>query len=436
MPNDFEWEAEDGTAFDEMVVQDGYHTDSRQRFRRPALILIAVALLVFSGVLAFRQLGQRVSNTTETLEEDVRFAHTLILSAARSADPEILANLLSGRQLEWTDAQLELLRQNLFYDRRPLGLEWQPEDTFEPVEISISPDLQEAEVVSLQSYLVEDGRDRGERVNLEHTSAYHRSGDRWLLSPPLFDFWGGKVSTRGRFLELSVLKRDETLGLRIAADLEATIGAACASLRDLECQPDTHVEVDLVADPTLLLEIAHPESRLQGSRYLKLPTPTLVGLPVDEPGYRVLYRGYAERVLSALIADLLDWSCCRQAHFYQALLDAQLFQLGLKHWPVTEEDYRQISNQSIGLEDFRRLWSQDDSAAEAPSGSETLLVYAFVEFLASDVTSVSVSQMQRSLASADSLDAWLANISSEGSSVDQDWDRFVQDRIAGSQVTD
>ena len=334
MTDNFEWEAEDGTTFDEEDLQQGYHAESRPRFRRPILILIALALLVLSGLLAFRQLGQRVTDTTGTVEEAVNSSHTLILSAARSGDVELLANVLSGRQIEWTDAQLDLLREDLFYDRRPLGLEWQSMESFEPIEISISPDLQEAEVVSLQSYLVQG--DPSERVSLEQTSLYRRSGDRWLLTPPTFDFWGEKVSTRGRFLVLSVLEKDESLGLRIAADLEATIGAACSSLRDLECQPDTRLEVNLLADPTLLTEMEPPESRLRGSQYLNLPTPTLVGLPVDELGFRALYRGYAERVVSALIGDLVDWSCCRQAHFYGALLDVQLFQLGLKRWPVSE----------------------------------------------------------------------------------------------------
>jgi hypothetical protein len=434
MTDNFEWEAEDGTTFDEEDVREGFHARSRPGFRRPVLLLIAIALLVLSGVLAFRQLGQRVANTTGAVEEAINSSHTLIVSAARSGDVELLANVLSGRQSEWTDSQLDLLREDLFYDRRPLGLEWQSAESVEPIEISVSPDLQEAEVISLQSYLLQG--DPTAHVNFEQTSIYRRSGDRWLLSPPTFDFWGNKVSTRGRFLELNVLKRDESLGLRIAADLEATIGSTCASLRNLECQPDTYVQVNLLADPTLLVEMEPLESRLRGGQYLNLPTPTLVGIPVDEPGFRALYRGYAERVVSSLIGDLVDWSCCRRAHFYSALLDAQLFQLGIKRWPVTDEDYRQLSDRSIGLDQVRELWSQDEDIAEVFSEFDTRIIYAFVEYLTSDVDGVSAAAMQRSLTSSATLDDWLAQIVADGTAIDQEWNRFVRARIGDSAFGD
>lgn len=427
MANNFEWEAEDGTAFDEEELQQEFHAERPPRLRRPLFFLVALALLLLLGVVAFRRLGQRVTNAAEDVEEAIQSSHALVTSAARSGDLEVLANVLSGRQLDWTDAQLDLVRENLLYDRRPLGLEWQPMESFEGIETSISPDLQVAEVVSLQSYLVQG--DPNNAVSLQQTSVYRRSGNRWLLSPPPFGFWGEKVSTRGHFLQLNVLKRDESLGLRIAADLEATIGAACASLSDLECQDETRLEVNLIADPTLLLDLEPAESRLQGSRYLSLPTPTLVGLPVDESGYRALYRGYAERVVSALIGDLVDWPCCQRAHFYQALLDAQLFQLGLNRWRLGREDYRLMAEHPFGMDELRRLWTQDGDPTEALDERETALVYAFVEFITAHPNSSSPAQMQRSLSSSPTFDDWLVQLSEDGATVEESWNRHIYTQI-------
>ena len=434
MANNFDWEAEDGEAFDEKEYQEGHHQGGRPRLRRPILILIAVALLLLSGALAFRQLGQRVDDTAGAVEGAIGSSHALILSAARSGDLELLANVLSGRQLEWTDAQLDLMRGGLFYDRRPLGLEWDPDASGEIVDITVSPDLQSAEVVALQDYLVQGNP--SERVTLEHTSVYRRSGDRWLLSPPTFDFWGEKVSTRGLLVELSVLERDEALGLHIAADLEATITAACSSLRGLDCPPDTHVEVNLLADPTLFLEMEPAESRLQGSRYLNLPTPTLIGLPVDESGFRAIYRGYAERTLSALLGDLVDWTCCDRAHFYEALLDAQLSQLGLKRWPTTIEEYHSISQQSIGLNQLRDLWLQDVDGADALTEFDAGVAYAFVEFLTFGQKRVPAAQLQRTLSSSVTLDDWLADLFPDTISLEPEWDRFLRSKIGNTIAVD
>jgi hypothetical protein len=429
MTNHFEWEAEDGIPLDEEDVHEGYHGERPPRFRRLLLFLVSIVLLTLLVLLMVRQLGQRVASSAEAVEEAVISSHTLVHSAARRGDIELLANVLSDRQLEWTDAQLDLMREGLFYDRRSFGLVWQPSESAVPVETSITPDLQTAEVDSLQSYLVQG--DPSERVELQHTSIYRRSRDRWLLSPPSYSFWGEKVSTRGRFLELSVLQRDEIPGLRIAADLEASIGAACALLVDLECQDDTHLEVNLLADPTLLLELESPESRFQGKRYLNLPTPTVVGLPMDELGYRALYRGYAERVLSSLIGDMVDYSCCRRVRFYEALLDAQLFQLGLKRWPLAGDEYRLIAGQVVDMNEIRRLWAQEDDLNENTDMRETALVYAFVEFIIAEAKSSSPANMQRSLSTSATLDDWLVQVNTDRDALDDGWNRFVRAKIDG-----
>ena len=57
-------------------------------------------------------------------------------------------------------------------------------------------------------------------------------------------------------------------------------------------------------DPESLLALGDPDTPVLQGRTFLLPTPTLVGLPIDDEGYKALYDGYTGRIVRTLRNDL------------------------------------------------------------------------------------------------------------------------------------
>jgi hypothetical protein len=84
------------------------------------------------------------------------------------------------------------------------------------------------------------------------------------------------------------------------------LATLCAEV-GADCPPGFTLQLRLYRAPDSLLSLYSP-FRLstvyldgQQTTLLSLPAPTLVGLPVDEAGYQVLYRGYAAQMALALL---------------------------------------------------------------------------------------------------------------------------------------
>ena len=52
-----------------------------------------------------------------------------------------------------------------------------------------------------------------------------------------------------------------------------------------------------------------PEQSTGGSG-LTLPTPSLIGRPLDDAGYAALRAGYAPLIAGGGIAEIVGWRCC------------------------------------------------------------------------------------------------------------------------------
>jgi hypothetical protein len=124
----FDWRAEDDTSWDEFAGDGHDQNQAAPRRKRPPWLIAGgvILVLIVAGVVGFFQVRRYVDNTAASVEEDVASSHELVELAARRSDLELLAPLLSGRDPDWTQAQLTLLDTDLFYDRRPFGLHWQP----------------------------------------------------------------------------------------------------------------------------------------------------------------------------------------------------------------------------------------------------------------------------------------------------------------------
>ncbi len=409
MPANFDWRAEDDRDWKEYPAPQGGQEGGRRTSRRRILMVAVTLLAVLTvGLFGYRGLRRYVTNATGSVEGDVQATHELVRLAAQHADAEILASHLSSRDLAWTETQLSLAEEGLLYDRLPLGLQWQSEIAASGPQVDVAADLTQAELVASYTYLSDFGEEEPVAITLQGSEVYRLSQDRWLLSPPFDDYWGPRRTFSGRYIRLMYSQRDKEFSQRLAADLESLLATACNTLLGLACPADVQLQVSLSENPADLLKLSAPDSLLQSAASLSLPSPTLVGMPIDEAGYRALYRGYGRWIIANLVGRLVSWQCCEHALFYQALLDAQLRQLGLKPWPIEDDQYRLLDEQSLFVGSLGALWQRSVPAAEIASDSDSLLVYSFVEYLLTQDEVPPIADMQRALGRATTFQEWLS----------------------------
>lgn len=114
-----------------------------------------------------------------------------------------------------------------------------------------------------------------------------------------------------------------------------------------------------------------------------LPTPTLVGLPVNEAGYEALVRGYqAEIAAIALTSLIYGPNNCPAGPVANVVLDYRLSEMGFRLWPLTREDYARLFEDRVHLEQAAYYVGSDVSGrlGTALLESERPL-YALIELL-------------------------------------------------------
>jgi hypothetical protein len=378
MSPEFHWQTEDEQSEGLTAAPAGQVTANRA-LRLWLTWLMIVLLVGLSAWVIWTQLRQQVAGVSETVEKELLASHRLVETAAHQMDIELFTTLLSGRDPAWTEGQWALLQTGLFVDRTPFGLTAVPEAVLH-TDIALSPELNAAEIVTHRSYQVHNENGLLETVTLAQTAAYRRSSNRqWLLSPPNAEFWGEPAEIRLPYLVVTYPARDEAVVTRLAVDLERQLEELCRVIERINCPPGFQVTLDLNTDSATLATLADLTSRITPASAISLPTPTLLGWPVDDVAYKALLRGYARQLLSPAIGYLLNWECCLHHLYYAASLDWQLSQLGLQSWPLTGADYVYLLPQSPRLETLRALWYLP--ADEAVLEEDLLAIYALVEFI-------------------------------------------------------
>jgi len=328
------WAAEPSPLDDTPGRREGITPGTRSR--RVVLIVLPVIGVIVVGALLI--IARRIDEVATPLVKDILATHQLVQHAAAESDMELLQTLIdqSGGEINRTALQHYLLRQPSPFDRGPLGLHVQagePQD----VHVDLSPDLKRAEVVSEYAYTIDAGGGLAETVRLRQTIPYRLSNGRWRLSPSGDDFWGSALTSEGQWLTVVYPERDESIDKRLAGDLDAMLGKLCADQTNLECPNDFHVELTLDKGLKSLIDLLGlpTSSNYRFSQPniadISLPTPTLVGLPIDEAGYQALYRGYAVQIVRQVVVELAN----RQAldpFIAQAALNNLFVRLKLRPW--------------------------------------------------------------------------------------------------------
>lgn len=366
-----------------------------QRPRRWPFLLAVGALVAALLAVLYWQLDRRVAATETRLTTEVLSSHEMILEAAQAADGELFVTFLSGRDRNWAVAQERLARAGGFADRSAFALTWLPGTPLSPT-VTLAADLNAAELTAPLRYSLDIGNGLTETVTLEQTVVFRQGPDRWLFSPPDDGFWGETAAVEYRYLFMTYPTRDADVAEPLARDIDTAMAQFCREVDEL-C---ARLHLVLTTNPASLNAYDRPESTWTGGSEIVMPTPTLFGRPLDDAGYRALYRAYAARVVAAAAANASGWQCCDDALFYGALLDARLHQLGLRPWPVGANEYSRLARQPELLRDVEGLWRRDTATAD-----ERLLAYTLVDFLVTR-SNLPVPYIQRILLNDIDMSYW------------------------------
>ena len=408
------------------------------RWRLSWAWMLAFGLLLVAGVAIFflwRRGQQQIAEVTAAVKADVLSSYDLVQRAALEGDDELLVTVLSGREPQWTAAQRQLLGEGLLFGQaaRPLGLQpfSQPANV---ADVTMSPDLREARLLTTQRYTATLGREMTETVMLSQTLVFRRGQTRWYLAPPEESFWGTDVTLREERVSLTFPSRDRRVAVSLAGDLNEALEEMCATAW-VNCPAGQVAAVHLNSDPHSLLQFSEPNVMLEVGEEIILPAPSLVGLPAGEVAYRALFRGYASHVVRAVASKLMGYRCCGKVLFHQALLDRLVSDLGLSVWPLAPGAYVSIAEDPAPMGRMDDFWRQREMG-RPPTEHERLQTRAFVTFVES-IYGTRPDKQHRLLLEAGGFWGWVRAMSSvavgQEEAIGHDWRRFLYEQANAAQ---
>ncbi|MBX7253060.1 MAG: hypothetical protein K1X50_13850 [Candidatus Promineofilum sp.] len=433
MRSNFDWQTEDDDRREHSGWDEPAETRPAAPRRRPPWRLLGLigGLLLAVGALIWWRVDKRIEATTQAMRTDVVASHNLVQRAVADGDAEVFRASLSGRDPAWTEGTLAVFESGLFADRAPFGLspvagslpvvlpapDEEAAADQRPAAIELSADLNQAIVTVDQPYRGDDGS----TVLLQQTTIFRRGDRRWLLAPPLGDFWGEWQTHEGDYLNLIYPGRDAVIAEQLAVDFDAAIAGMCATLADIDCSADLFLTVRLDTEPQTLADLSQPIGALRRARQngniLELPAPSLVGLPAGDEGerkaaYAALRDGYTRHVLGAAIAQAVSWRCCDASLLFSMLLQYQLSDLGLVAAPpVGPDDYRRVLDNSIPMRRLNLL--TNERLPEEIEESRLWLARLAVDFLLQS-GDLSAADLQRRLTNLRSFDQFAQRALEDG----------------------
>lgn len=433
----FEWQTEDERSWEQ--PDPAAEENGGRPGRRWLWVLFLVATIGAGLYFAWQQVQERVDEAQEVVRDEVRTSFSLSHRSASQQDEELFVTLLSGRSATWTDSQKERLASALLFENTARVLVFEPQgEAIETPAVELNPELTEATLTAAQRFVVDAGAGLTETVVLTQTHVFREGSQRWLLSPPTDEFWGGAWRTRtGEALQLVYRPRDEDLARRLGDDLERKLLEMCRTL--MNCPEEFSMSLRLESDPQSVLFAADGEQRLSGDRELILPTPTLVGLPADEAAYAALFRGYARHLLSTAMVRVLEYNCCETVIYQEALLDWQLSRLNLRSTPIKTQDYLYLIDAPTSIDHMLALSRPRTPlgpAEEAPPE-----VHAFIDFMQSNLSMRRdpLLELQRGLTQNGSFWAWVGFLTdyqpNNPSELWSDWSTFMVEKAREAQET-
>ncbi|MCB0033485.1 MAG: hypothetical protein KDE51_05690 [Anaerolineales bacterium] len=373
--SNFVWETDEEDRWED-ITEEAQGPPPPPPNRRKWLYAVPIlAILLLTGLVIYNQAQARVERTKAAMREDILSSHQLIRLAAAEQDDELLTPMLSGRNLRWVDAIQDAAASGTLFDRTQFGLTMLGEPTIAEGAITFNDNLDAAELTTQQRY--QYGR---QEITLEHTLLFRLGGTRWLWAPLEDEFWGETrtIIEEDSLFDLFVPDRDVDLVQQITPRLEERVERLCEdpSLA-LSCPDGLRIRLTFEQDPYVLIGSSEERFWLQddGRLHLYLPTPSLIGRPVDQAGVDVLADNYAAPIITQLIVELMLYDCCDDnSWMVQALIDKQLHKLDLKQWPLTAADYERFFAEPFTFSTYPSRLRFDDMSEERIRWEAYLLV--------------------------------------------------------------
>lgn len=414
MSQNFSWQTDEDLGWDDPAPQPP--PQPRRRLPWSWLLALAAAALLITAVI-YARIQAQVKETTNRAEQDVLAAHQLSQNAAATGDLDLFRSNLSRRDASWAETQRELVTQGLFLDRTAFGLRWWGGTEIAltdaaatptlPITITLAPDLLSAEILYEQEYLLSGSATTSETIRLQHTAVYRRGDGRWLRADPLDEFWGETREINKQFVTIRYNQRDELLVTRLAQDLNEQLLTMCQAFPSVTCNDNLPITVLFTRNPQHFFTLLDLEKILTTEEILRLPSPTLVGLPVDEAGYQAIMRGYATPLISLAVARFLGYECCHHSLFFRAFLDKELSILNLKPWPLTPEQYTQLLP-SAPFDSISLIWLASRFNSNEPE--EEVYLYTLVDYLAHEYPETDLALWQRWMRNGLTYWEWLETV--------------------------
>lgn len=435
MSNNFDWRTDEEIDWEALPdVPDSTPPPLRRRlywFIAVVFVMVAVA-----GVVLARQVNENLAEVTAQVEADVENIHALVHQAAARGDVDVMRTILSARDRVWTDTQIDLIENGEFGQRQVLGLTAVSPGSSIVLTTTLSPNLKAAEVTAVAEFTTTTPDGSAETIQLLQTSIYRMGYRNWLYAPPLESDWGSNASYQGEWLTTVFPERDTVIATRLSEDLDALVGRLCGSLDDITCPDDYRVRIHFDTDSRLLGHALQLPIFFDDNERLTLPTPSLVGVPLDDSSYAAVFRGYAAQLASASLADLIDYECCVRAPYFTVLLEWQLSDLDLRPWPPEAIDYQELQQSWIGGTALNTLWGRE--SIRGTTDDFKLHLYSLVDMLRQhDAITMSPLAMIDALAAAEDYRGWLQAVG--GGQIGDDlletqWGQYAFQR-AGATIT-
>lgn len=389
--------------------------------RWPMGVVLFLAVIGIAVGFLFQQIQQRSLETVANVEGNVLATHQLVWQSGREADLELFASYLSGSDPNWAMIQQSMVAEGLFFDRPELGLHWQPAATT-AISLSLSADLSEATLISPEQYQVLDSNGLTQTITLWQTSIYRQGPGRWLYAPPKADYWGGLTTLRFDYVNVTYPTQDEALVEQMAQPINALLEQLCQTLPEINCPSSFKLELFFSNDPGSLL---NPVVWYDGNRRITLPTPALVGRPADPAAFEALLTVYEQFILSKAITNVVGWKCCEGGLFFQALLQKQLFALGLPAAPLLPTAYEQLLSRNLNYDDVYGLWAFPPSP-QIEGNQQTAQIV--VDFLLEQNPELAIAEAQRQMVLAANYADWLNGVVvSRPEQLTQNWTLYLFD---------
>lgn len=391
----------------------------RLRPRLTMLLLAGVGLLL--GTLSMHQLMERVDQREESLAGDVLTVYTLARQAAVAHDGELFATLLDAGPPRWQAAQAQLLAQQVAL--APPFPNWRPATT-SPMRVTLAADHRTATLTLERKYTV-IVRGVAQTATLAHSLPLSQVSGRWLFTTSTLAAAGSRMS-QGRFLTLTYPLADRPMAQRLHRYLERKIGRYCRATAGVHCPSDLQINLILNDDRLHLDYLTTPfAGHLYAPQAITLPTPALVGQPMDEASEQMLFAVYGAYVVTAVNHELLEQADGR--YFFSRLLnyaalDEQLAALGLpsvihgREWPPqTLPD---------SLAGYAHYWYDLDGSHR--TADCLTCVRPLLDFLHSIQPDLTAFDMQLQLRRTTEFEAWLQAVSRRDAlTLEKNWQQYT-----------